>query len=218
MNIKLNFTGYNDMHNYADVTRWAKIMARYEIYKMIIDIPGDIFECGVFKGTGLFFWARMKQLFNPISHRKIVGFDTFENFEGFKSGETKKVSQMDIQRGNTNWYKEIIKIAKVNGTSDIIELVKGDVSKTSFRYIEKNLGARIALLHLDLDIYRPTLDALNAFYDYIVPGGVVLLDEYSCREWGESDAIDEFLKSKNINVDIKSFPWTMSPTAFFIKN
>ena len=213
----LNFTGYNDFHNYGDVTRWSKIIARYETYRMIVDLPGDVVECGVFKGTSLFFWARMKQLFNPLSHRKIVGFDTFADFAGAQDFEGAKVQQLNEQRGTTNWYDEILRIAAENGTANLIELVRGDVSQTAKQYAEQRRGRRIALLHLDMDIYQPTLDALHALYDLVVPGGVVLLDEYACGGWGESDAVDEFLKSRNEKVILKSFPYTMSPTAYFLK-
>jgi hypothetical protein len=213
----LNFTGYNDFHNHGDVTRWSKIIARYEIYRMTIDLPGDVVECGVFKGTSLFFWARMKQLFNPLSHRKIVGFDTFEDFAGAQDFEGAKVQQLNEQRGTTNWYDEILRIATENGTANLIELVRGDVSQTARQYAEQRRGRRIALLHLDMDIYQPTLDALHALYDLVVPGGVVLLDEYACGGWGESDAVDEFLRSRNERVVLKSFPYTMSPTAYFLK-
>tara|TARA_B110001452_G_scaffold263558_1_gene265182 strand:- start:4234 stop:4371 length:138 start_codon:yes stop_codon:yes gene_type:complete len=43
----------------------------------------------------------------------------------------------------------------------------------------------------------------------------VVLDEYGKRGWGESDAVDEFLKGKQIQLQAirKSF----QPTAYFIK-
>ena len=46
-------------------------------------------------------------------------------------------------------------------------------------------------------------------------GGVIVLDEYACRGWGESDAVDEFFSDKN--VEIKSVPFGAQPTAYLIK-
>ena len=38
-------------------------------------------ECGVFNGAGLFTWASLSEIYEPINHsRKIIGFDTFEGF------------------------------------------------------------------------------------------------------------------------------------------
>ncbi len=47
---------------------------------------------------------------------------------------------------------------------------------------------RIALLRLDTDTYASTLHELEALYDSIVTGGVLIIDGYSrgCREAAEA--------------------------------
>lgn len=55
-----------------------KILARCELFKMVMDVPGDIVECGVFKGSGLYTWAKLMRLFRPNNEGRIVGFDFFE--------------------------------------------------------------------------------------------------------------------------------------------
>ena len=37
----------------SDISRIGKLLYHYEIYKKIQNIPGDIIECGVFKGSSL---------------------------------------------------------------------------------------------------------------------------------------------------------------------
>jgi hypothetical protein len=32
----------------------SKLLARYEIFKMVLNLPGDIVDCGVYRGTSLF--------------------------------------------------------------------------------------------------------------------------------------------------------------------
>lgn len=76
---------------------------------------------------------------------------------------------------------------------------------------------RISLLHFDVDLYKPTLTALEYFWDAVVPGGVVAFDEYGIPPWeGESKAVDEFFKDNNIK--LQRFDWCSNPGAFLIKS
>lgn len=54
---------------------------------------------------------------------------------------------------------------------------------------------RISLLHIDVDIYEPTKLALEILYDKVVPGGVIIMDDYGCVEGG-TIAIEEFFSDK----------------------
>jgi predicted O-methyltransferase YrrM len=77
------------------------------------------------------------------------------------------------------------------------------------------LGARIALLYLDLDNYEGTLAFLKNLYSLVSPGGVVAFDEYALSGYGESDAVDGFFRDQTIR--LRSFPWARTPTAFLVK-
>ena len=41
---------YNHLMMSSDVERLRKVFAREELFRKTIDVPGDIVECGVFKG------------------------------------------------------------------------------------------------------------------------------------------------------------------------
>ena len=92
-----------------------------------------------------------------------------------------------------------------------LELIKGDICKTSLDYIKKNRGFKISLLHLDLDTYKGTKASLNNFYKHMSKGSLIVLDEYGGRGWGETEATDEFLKDKNLK--ITTIDNAHSPTA-----
>ena len=55
-------------------------MVRYELYKLSQEIPGDILECGVFKGDRSYILVKTVKNFDPNSLKKVIGFDTFEDF------------------------------------------------------------------------------------------------------------------------------------------
>ena len=61
-NIKKMYDYETNSHLTLDVSRLGKLVAHYEAYKMIKDIPGSIVECGVFKGTSLTRFAMFRQL------------------------------------------------------------------------------------------------------------------------------------------------------------
>ncbi len=209
---------YDDFLLHGALDRYAKLLARYELFKMVLDIPGDIVECGVFQGGGILYWARLIQIFNPLSRRKVVGFDTFVGYPGTMKGKRDKeasASFMAKTQGSMGSVEEIMKHAVSLGLEKRIELVKGDAVETIPRYRKKNPGFRPALLNLDFDIYEPTYVALKELYPLLVPRGIVVFDEYAIDEWGESNAADAFFKGKDI--EYKTFSWGFSPTAYIKK-
>jgi O-methyltransferase len=65
---------------------------------------------------------------------------------------------------------------------------------------------KLCLLRLDGDLYESTIDALNALYDKVVPGGFIVVDDYGdfepCRT-----AIHEFRQSREITDPIEIIDW-----------
>ena len=214
---QLSWDAYNDLLLYGGIDRFSKLLARYELYKMITDIPGDVVEGGVFKGAGLLYWAKLIEIMNPRTSRKVVGFDTFEGYpEPSRDYESRAAREFEESAG----YEPIVveRLAKTIATQNLqgrVELVKGDVTSTVREYVKAHPGFRVALLNLDFDTYDATKAALNTLYGYVVPRGVVVLDEYAVSHWGESDAVDEFIQAHKI--ELRSLPWTHSPSAYFVK-
>lgn len=166
----------------------------------------------------MLFWAKLIQIYNPLSLRKVVGFDTFESYPDSTSAQHDKLSSANFI--SATGYKpitpeSIMNIAQNLGLSHRIELIKGDACITIPQYMKENPGFRVALLNLDFDVYEPTAVALEHLFPRIVPKGIVVLDEYAVANWGESKAADEFIQGRSIL--LKSFPWALSPTAYFQK-
>jgi len=204
---------YDQFLKNTDIDRLQKILSRYELFKKIIDVPGDICECGVYKGSGIFTWVKLVKLFKPNNSFNVVGFDFFEKKRGKKFKY--KVDKKEINFHKNNWIsqKEIIKICKGWGFNNL-KLYAGDVKKTSKEYAKNTVGSRIALLYLDVDNYEGTLQILKNLYNKMSKGGIIAFDEYAIKGHGESDAVDKFFKGKKIK--LKSFSWANSPTAYII--
>ena len=56
---------------------------------------------------------------------------------------------------------------------------------------------RFAFVHIDVDLYQPTLDSVAFFYQRLVPGGIIVCDDYGFTTCpGATRAMDEFMADK----------------------
>ena len=78
---------------YVPRQKLTEFIAKYEVFKKIIDVQGSIIECGVFHGGGLMAFAQLSAIFEPVNHkRKIIGFDTFSGFAHLSSEDARGTS------------------------------------------------------------------------------------------------------------------------------
>ena len=70
--------------------RILKLLDHYEVYNKILDIKGDIIECGVFKGASLIRFLTFRDLIEKKDKRKIIGFDAFGKFPRPKNDNKNK--------------------------------------------------------------------------------------------------------------------------------
>ena len=71
---------YNKFLVSEDISRLRKILIRYDLFRKTLNVPGDIVECGVFKGVGLFQWLKLLEIYSSNSNKRVIGFDMFTNF------------------------------------------------------------------------------------------------------------------------------------------
>ena len=210
-----SFEYENNFYLSCDITRISKILAHYEAYKMIKEIPGEIVECGVFKGVSLVRFAMFREIFsNPFS-KKVIGFDTFDKFPttSFKDDDEARAKFIEAAGEDSISKKQLLEILEHKEINKFVELVEGDVTTTIPEYVKDNPELKISLLNLDTDIYEPAVTILEELYPRITKGGILLLDDYGTHP-GETKAVDEYFHNKN--VEIKKFPFTMTP-CFIIK-
>ena len=78
-------------------------------------------------------------------------------------------------------------------------------------FLNANAEKKAALVHIDVDVYEPTKSILEHMVDRVVPGGLILFDDYGTAE-GETRAVDEFFDN---NACIQKLPISHIPS--FIK-
>ena len=159
-------------------------------------LPGNIVECGVANGGSAAILAYASR--GSSMKRKIWLFDSFQGMpkpteedgkrafdqfhEGWLKGDPVRVNQI---------FQEL-KIPLKN-----IRIVKGWFQDT---FITVDVG-RIALLHIDADWYESVKLCLHQFYDSVVVGGAIVLDDYGCWE-GCRAATNEFLKDRRLKGEL----------------
>lgn len=196
--------------------RMGKLLSHYHLYKKIIDLPGDIIEFGVYKGTSLMRFLYFRDLLENQSSRKIIGFDIFGQFpQSKKFKEDQKFIKKFENAGGYGISEEELKSHIEDKSIDNVELVKGDISQSLPNWLEKNPHKRFSIVHIDVDVYEPTAQILELLYDKVVKGGLIILDDYG-TVLGETLAVEEFFKKRNIQPELKKLNFYHIPT-YFIK-
>lgn len=196
--------------------RLGNMLAHYELYKMIVGLPGDIIELGVFKGGALIQWGTFRELLENEQSRKLIGFDMFGEFPDSEKIDSDKkfISNWNEQFKDEFVSKEEIYEALKLKSIGNVELIKGNIKETLPEYISKNGHMRIALLHIDTDVYEPCKIALETLYDLVIPNGLIVFDDYSTIE-GETVAVDEFFADKPHS--FKKFSFSHKKPVYMIK-
>ncbi len=207
----------NNFYLSCDHTRLSKFIAHYKLFQMITKLDATIVECGVFKGLSFLNFAFFREFFGNVDSHKLVGFDTFGLFPKTDFHPDKKSRNDFVQvAGEYSISKEQLRqVLKRKRVNKNVELIKGDIIKTVPEFVKKNLSLKIALLHVDVDIYEPTVIILKELYPRILKGGVCILDNYEVFP-GETKAVNDYFKNKDVK--ILRFPFRKGPCYILKKN
>lgn len=186
----------NGFYWFSDKKRLSKLIAHYEIYKQCCQLPGCIAEFGVFKGNSLYQLATFRDMLEMQEARKIYAFDMFGEFPTDHVQSQNDLAFIEKFTKETNRalnLDEIQSICQFKSFTNI-QFIQGNVLNTLNTFLTTNSQCRFNLVHLDLDVYEPTKYVIEHIYPYIVPNGIIMIDDYNAVE-GATRAIDEFLLS-----------------------
>lgn len=191
----------NGFYWFAKSDRLSKLLSRYELYKRITPLAGDIVELGTYKGTSLIQFMTFRALLENDFQRKFIAFDVFGEFPMSNIS-----SQHDIEfinafqsaGGDGVTVEELDEIMKLKNF-DNYEICRGNIFDTLPEYINVNPQLRIALLHLDLDVYEPTILGLQSLAKHLVEGALIVFDDYG-KEPGATIAADEFCSEHSLKI------------------
>jgi hypothetical protein len=160
-------------------------------------IPGDIVECGVWKGGSMMAVAKTLLRLNE-RERCLWLYDTYAGMS--------QPTTVDMSVCNISAQKDFDAAYLRVGIDDVRKAVLGvgyDEKRVFFvkGKVEETLPAyapqQIALLRLDTDWYESTNHELVHLFPRLVRGGVLIIDDYG--HWqGARKATDDYLQSNGI--------------------
>ena len=176
------------------ITRFA---ALYELFKLVLPVKGSIVECGVFRGFSFATFAQLSAALEPTNlTRRVYGFDTFEGFAAVSSADAPERTGAQVGDLESDSFEELNRLIDIYDDDRFLghipksRLIKGDVSQTIPSFIEDNQHLVVSLLFLDMDLYEPTLTALEHFVPRMPKGAVLAFDELDNPIWpGETSAV-----------------------------
>lgn len=176
-------------------------------------IPGNIAECGVWRGGSMMVVA-LTLLARGDTSRSLYLYDTYEgmsaptgkdkSFDGASAAEQLARSKKD----DAIWCYASVEDVRKNLLStgypkDKIHFIKGKVEDT----IPATLPGDLALLRLDTDWYESTLHELNQLYPLLHARGVMVIDDYG--HWqGARKAVDEYFQKTGESIYLHRIDYT----------
>lgn len=160
-------------------------LALQQLLRLVHDIPGDTAECGVYEGLGSFIILDA----NARSHHKRT-HHLFDSFEGLS--DPSPLDGFYWSKGDLAANVETVK-KNLAPYLDAVCFHPGWIPDR-FSDVEES---RFAFVHIDVDLYQPTFDSLQFFYDRLNPGGILVCDDYGFSTCpGATKAVDQFLQDK----------------------
>ena len=203
-----------------------RLIAHYELFKKIINVPGSIIEIGVNYGQGLLTFANLLETFCCSDRTRIaIGFEAGNGYKKFSSYDKKMKAFAEKNNNDFSPSQKLLEeLIEIKTADNLLKgvprakIIFGDVVQTLPKFMKDNGGLRLSMLYIDVNLYEPTKYSLEYLYPLVVPGGIVAFNGYAAGlHNGESKAVDDFLNSSNYKIEMKKFEFSSIPSVYFTK-
>jgi len=174
------------------------------------NVPGDLIETGVWRGGACIFMRGVLRAYG-VEDRRVYAADSFQ---GLPAPDAEKYPD---DRGDIHHFHQFLAVSeeqvrrnfeRYGLLDDQVVFLKGWFKDT---LPHAGIGA-LSVLRLDGDMYESTMDALNALYPKLSPGGYCIIDDFvlpNCRK-----AVDDYRAAHGIRDPIR----TIDPTSSYWRN
>ena len=158
--------------------------------KQVAHLPGDFVACGVY--TGFCDKAIIDYTDFNILGKTYYLMDTFEGLdERFSTAE--ELTKRSFYKEVTGLYEQVQETFR----NDNIKIIKGAIPET-LPLVDTE---KICFLSIDMNTALPEVEALKYFWNKMVPGGVVIFDDYGFMgHETQKKAHDDFARSQDSSI------------------
>jgi O-methyltransferase len=190
------------------MTRTERIYVLYQSMRYVVarGIPGDIVECGVWKGGSSMLCALILSQ-HPQDLRSLYLYDTFAGMAepgeldvSLEGASAREEWQRHRQDQITDWaYSPLDEVRRNLFSTGFPEnravFVPGKVEDT----IPGIAPRQIALLRLDTDFYSSTYHEMTHLFPRLSPGGILIIDDYGTWK-GARQAVDQYAAENHLTL------------------
>jgi hypothetical protein len=186
---KFSFTDFDLVTNYglfSGDTNLFKTLIIYDLINQTLKVKGDIIELGIHKGNTSLLIKKILSIFKI--KKTLYLLDHFKGLIHYNKQDTKLSKKFEGQYiGKKNQIKSFLNFFNFKN----IKIIDKDATTLKPGFFRKK---KFSLAYFDMDLYKPTLCALEAIDKNISVGGFIVFDEGHKKLWSERLAIKDFLK------------------------
>lgn len=187
----LGYADDKEFYNFASQLNGISASPIYKLHLLWETVPqirgmvGAMAEIGVWRGgSAKLILERLKRL--GISGQDLLLFDTY-------SGMPATDPNVDAHKQNDFNNTSVEEVEKRLSSYEGYQIIPGlfPASGELFR------DYKFKWVHIDVDIYRSVFDCCTWFYEKMVPGGIMIFDDYGTHScFGGKKAVDDFFADK----------------------
>ncbi|MFP3942321.1 MAG: class I SAM-dependent methyltransferase [Alphaproteobacteria bacterium] len=212
---------------FAGHMNMARFLALYETFRKTQGLAGHLAEVGVWKGAGMLYFAKLLQIFEPESAALVHGFDWYRGTVWGPDEMTDRVQSL-IRKSRTSeeetrqrtddeareLHSKVRRLIEIQDLENIVYLHNFDVRTGLGPFFESHPHIQFRIVFMDIGSYEATSACLPHFWPRLVPGGIMILDQFNHEmSPGETRAVRELLP----DLAIHTFPFTNHPSAYIVK-
>ena len=195
-------TGITPLH------RRDRFFSLVQLFRKTLALEGMVAECGCFRGLSSYLLCSTLQQADAAFDGR--GYRIFDSFAGLSApsqedaieGEGAQVGRLRHMTRAGNFAASLDKVKAALSQFPRIEYFPGWIPAA----FPKEDGVRYRFVHVDVDVCKPTRDSIEYFYPRLVPGGVIVCDDYN---WpGARQAIEEVCA--RVGADFATTPYTQA--------
>lgn len=162
------------------------------IADIVKNYPGDFVECGV--NTGAYSRAIIDYINFQQTGKTFYLMDTFAGLV------PEQITEKEKEHGVGEYlqtYKNVYDQVVTTFSPFNVKIIRGPIPDT----LPQCNAQQVCYLSIDMNVVAPEIAAVNYFWDKVVKGGFIVLDDYGFPAHIEQKkAFDEFARKKGVSI------------------